>query len=455
MSIDKTSNTASPLIAPSLPQKQILNTWWPLAAGWLLMTVEVPMLAAFIARRADPEINLAAWGVAFPLVLLFGSPALALLATSTTFSKDWDSYRRLRRFVFAVIALLTGLHAAVAFTPLYNIVAQNILGVPDELFEPARTGLRIMTPFVAAIGIRRLNNGVLIRFGHSRAVTFSAVTRLTVDIVVLTIFQFLPDQTGIVLASVTFTAGVCGEAIYSILRVRPVLRSQLRGAPPPKEPLTLAPLLQFYTPLVMTIMIQVLIQPIVAAALSRLPNPISSLAVWPIVISMFSILTSSAHAYVEAIVVVLDEPNPLPSIYRFTAKLSLVLLGILFIFNATPLSEFWFRDVQALPENLVATARQSLWIMSLGPALAVLDAMLSGMLMNGRKTRHITESVVLSLLLSGALMVIGIYIGQWSGLTVCLLALVAGSFLRSGWLWRAARSMRQSIHLRDACRVTG
>lgn len=413
------------------------------------MTVETPMLAAFVARLPNPEINLAAWGIAFPIALLFGAPALALLATSTTFSKDWDSYRRLRRFALILIGLLVGLHGAVAFTPLYDIVANQILDVPEELFEPARMGLQILLPFVAAVGIRRLNNGVLIRFGYSRAVTLSAVTRLAVDTVVIVLFQFLPEVSGIVFASITFASGVCGEAIYSAIRVRPILRHQLQEAPPPEEPLTLSPLIQFYMPLVMTILIQVLIQPIVAAALSRLPNPIPSLAVWPVIIGMISILSSSAHAYVEAVVVVLDEPNPLPNIHRFTAKLSLILVGILLIFNATPLSEYWFREVQALPENLVTIARQSLWIMTLAPALAVADALSSGTLMSGRRTRRITESVVLSLLFSIVLMIIGIFIGRWSGLTVCLLALVIGGLLRSLWLWRSAAPVRHSIRLRD------
>lgn len=456
MSMRELDTTAppTPATAPvstvaSLPQKQILNTWWPLAAGWLLMTVEVPILAAFIARAAEPEINLAAWGVAFPVVLLFGAPALALLATSTTFSKDWDSFRKLRRFAIVFLALLTGLHALVAFTPLYYFVTERIYGVPTELLEPARTGLRIMVPFAAAIGIRRVNNGVLIRFGYTRAVTLSAVTRLSVDAIVIAIFQFLPEVSGIVFASVTFTAGVCGEAVYSTLRVRPVLRNQLRTASPPVEPLTLSSLLRFYTPLVMTILIQVLLQPIVVAALSRLPNPIPSLAVWPVLTSVVSVISSAGYAYVEAVVVLLDEPRALHSLYRFTTKLCVALFSILLIFNLTPLSAYWFREVQALPEELVQIARQGLWLMLLTPALTAVDSLLSGTLMSGRKTRQITEAVILSLSLAGALMTVGILLGRWPGLTVCLVALLSGALLRTSWLWRASRPVVHSIRLRD------
>jgi hypothetical protein len=414
------------------------------------MTVEGPLLAAFVARTANPEINLAAWGIAFTIVLLLGSPALALLPTSTIFSKDAPSFRKLRSFSLVLVATLTGLHAAIAFTPLYGILVKGLLGVPEELFEPARTGLRILLPFIAAVGLRRLSHGVLIRFGYSRSVTISSGIRLGIDGIALAIFQFFPGVEGIVLATATFTAGVCGEAIYSTLRVQPILRNQLSNARPAEKPLTIAPILDFFTPLVLTILVGVMVQPMVAAALSRMPNPVPSLAIWPIIIGMLTIFTSAAHAYVEVVVLLLDEPHSLRSFRHFTTKLGVALVGFLFLFNVTPISLYWFRDILALSEDLVVEARRSLWIMSLMPGLAVFDSLSSGTLMNGRRTREITLVIVLSLVFSFLLMIGGIALGNWSGLTVCLLALAAGGFLRSAMLWYAGKSVRQAILRRDA-----
>ena len=45
---------------PHLSQGRILRTWWPLAASWLLMGVELPILTAVVERMADGDINLAA-----------------------------------------------------------------------------------------------------------------------------------------------------------------------------------------------------------------------------------------------------------------------------------------------------------------------------------------------------------------------------------------------------------
>ena len=150
------------------------------------MGAELPALSAVVARLANPEINLAAYGgVVFPLALIVESPIIMLLAASTALSKDWDSYMKLRRFMMIAGATLTALHILVAFTPLYYLVVGTIIGAPQEIIEPARIGLMIMTPWTWSIAYRRFNQGLLIRFGHSQAVGIGTVIRLSADGLVL------------------------------------------------------------------------------------------------------------------------------------------------------------------------------------------------------------------------------------------------------------------------------
>jgi len=54
-----------------LSLSRIFKVWIPLAASWLLMGMELPILSAVVARLAEPEINLAAYGgIVFPLALI-------------------------------------------------------------------------------------------------------------------------------------------------------------------------------------------------------------------------------------------------------------------------------------------------------------------------------------------------------------------------------------------------
>src|SRR5512142_972670 len=167
----------------ALTYRQILKTWWPLAFSWLLMSVEIPMLSAVIARLPNPEINLAAYGgIVYPLSLIIEAPVIMLLAASVALSRHRQAYARIRRFMLAAGLLLTGLHALVAFTPLYYGVVEGLIGAPKEIVEPARIGLMLMLPWTGSIAYRRFQQGVLIRFGHSGSVGVGTLVRLSADI---------------------------------------------------------------------------------------------------------------------------------------------------------------------------------------------------------------------------------------------------------------------------------
>src|SRR5262245_45743446 len=115
-----------------LHSREVFASWWPLAASWLLMGLELPAVSAAMARLAEPRIHLAAYGgVVFPLALLIESPIVMLLAGSTALSRDWDSYRIVRRFMVRTSAALTAGHALIAFTPLYDLLVVRVLGVPE------------------------------------------------------------------------------------------------------------------------------------------------------------------------------------------------------------------------------------------------------------------------------------------------------------------------------------
>jgi len=237
----------------NLSMKHIFDTWWPLAASWMLMGAELPALSAVIARLEYPKINLAAYGgIVFPLALIIEAPIIMLLAASTALCKDFDSYRKLWRFMMVSGASLTVLHILIAFTPLYYIVAEDIIGAPAVIIEPARIGLMIMTPWTWSIAYRRFNQGVLIRFGHSKAVGMGTVVRLTADLLVLLVGYSIGTIPGIIVATSAVAAGVVSEAIYAGIVTRPVVNHELKKTPPPPEPLTLTTFLKFYICLLYT-----------------------------------------------------------------------------------------------------------------------------------------------------------------------------------------------------------
>jgi len=448
---DRVSGTAQ-AAGPSadVSMRCIIRTWWPLAASWLLMGLEGPAISAVIARLANPEINLAAYGgVVFPLALFIEAPIIMLLAASTALSTDWNSYRKLRTYMHTLSIGLSLLHVAIAFTPLYDFIVGRAIQAPTEIIEPARIGLMITLPWTWSIAYRRLNQGVLIRFGHSLAVGVGTLVRLCADGLVLAIGYLLGWVPGIVIAATVIVAGVLSEALYIGIRVRPVLHDQLKPAPGQQQPLTLRGFLRFYVPLSLTSLIFLTARPIISASISRMPGALESLAAWPVVTGLTFLLRSFGISYNEVVVALLDRPYSSPNLRRFTAVLSGLTTGALLIIAVTPVATFWFKGVSGLAPHLVALARISLWFALPLPALSVLQSWYQGVILHSRRTRGITEAVVIYLMITSVVLGIGIAWGAITGIYVGLVALSAGEFLRNGWLVWRSRPARRAVLTRD------
>ena len=437
-----------------LPTKRILQTWWPLAASWLLMGAELPAITAVIARLPNPVINLAAYGgVVFPLALIIEAPIIMLLAASTALCKDTASYNKVRRFMMVAGASLTLLHILIAFTPLYYVVVKGILGVPDVVVEPARIGLMIMTPWTWSIAYRRFNQGVLIRFNRSQTVGIGTVIRLSTDGLVLLAGYLIGTIPGIIVATSAVAAGVVSEAIYAGIAARPVINSDLRLTSPVKPELTWPAFFTFYIPLAMTSLLILLANPIGSAALSRMPDPLASLAAWPVVTGLVSMFRSAGTAFNEVVVALLDEPYSSHSLRRFATWLEGLSTLALLVIVATPLAPFYFQTISALSDNLAGMARVGTWLALPLPALSVLQSWYQGAILHGRRTGGIIEAVVVYLVASAVTLAAGVVWGQATGLYIGLASLSISTLMQTIWLWVRSQPVFNEIHQRDALEI--
>jgi hypothetical protein len=434
---------------------RVVSAWWPLALSWLVMAAEGPALSAVAARLPNPEVNLAAFGgVVYPLALIIEAPIIMLLSASTALSKDWDSYQKLKRFMMVMGGALTVAHVLVAFTPLYDLVVVQIIRPPAEIVEPSRLGLMIMVPWSWAIGYRRFKQGVLIRFGHSRAVGLGSLVRLTADGLVLAAGYLIGTIPGTAVAATALAVGVLSEAAFAGLRARSVIENELQEAPPVEEPLTFPSFVDFYTPLAMTSLLRLLAEPVSSAALSRMPRALDSLAVWSVVNGFVFLLRSLGMAYSEVVIALLDEPRSSRSLRRFMIGLTTVVtLGLLLV-AATPVSMVWFERVTGLRTELALFSRRALWIALLMPGINVLQSWYQGLLVFSRHTRAITEAVAIYLVISSGILIAGAALDLIPGLYVGLAAISIARLVQTLWLWHRSRPAMRCVERRDEVGVT-
>lgn len=425
---------------PDVDLPRVVRLWVPLAASWLMMAAEQPLMTAVVARMADQKVHLAAWGaVVFPIALVIEAPIIMLLAASTALCEDWASYRKVRRFMHASGAALTVLHVAVAFTPLYDLVTGGLLDTPPDVARAARPGLQLMTPWTWAIAYRRFQQGVLIRFEHGRAVTQGTLVRLAAVAGALTFGAAGTDWPGVVVGSFAIAAGVTAEALFAGIVVRPFVR-RLRSALPSSTPLDRRRFLGFYVPLAMTPLVVLCLQPLGAAAMGRMPAEIDSLAAWSPVWTLVFLPRSVGMAYNEVVVALVAERGAVRALRRFSVLLLAGTTGALLLVAATPLAGLWFEEVQGLAPDLAGIARVAAVVALPMPAYQVLQSWYQGALVKARRTAPVTEAVVLYGAIAGGLCWLGVRLGATAGIHWALGAFVVAGVCQTAWLWARSRT---------------
>ncbi len=413
------------------------------------------MISAVMARMDEPTINLAAFGgVVFPVSLIIEAPVLMLLSASTALSKDWASYQKIRQFMLGLGFSLTILHILLAFTPLFDVVIVGLISPPTEIIEPARIGLMVMLPWSWTVAYRRFNQGVLIRFGRSKAISVGALLRIGAN-AVTALAGWALGLPGVIVGTVAIIAGVIADAVYTGIVVRPVIEKQLKPAPTITPTLTWPNYLNFYWPLAVTSLMNLIIMPMGSAAVARMPEALNSLAVWPVLTGFLFMWRSIGFAYNEVVVAKLDEPGSYAALRRFTLLLiSFALLGLALV-AATPLSGLWFVSISGLNPDLSSLAQTGLWVALLWPPISILRNTFQGVLVNGRKTKSVTESVIVFFLVTGSLLFISTQLGRFPGLFLALVAFQFGYGSQAVWLWFRSRNYLAQIRGRDVDHLTG
>jgi hypothetical protein len=412
----------------------------------MLMGVEMPMFTAIVARMADPEVQLAAYGsLVLPLSLLVEAPIIMLLAASTALAKDWRDYKKLRRFSIVAACVLTAVHAAIAFTPIYDLLAVHIIDVPPPVVEPGRLGLQIMTPWTGAIALRRFQQGILVRFERSGAIGWGTAVRLLVNAGVLGAGYAYGGLSGIAVGSLGLAAGVIAEAVFIGIYVQPVLREHLKPKPAVGEPLTRGAFIRFYIPLALTPALALAVQPVAAGAISRMPDAMTSLAAWPAVMGIVFVLRSVGFAYNEVVVALIGRPEGPRALKIFAGLIAAVTTVVLFAVVATPLSQAVFGGLLGLDPELVRISRIALAFAGLMPAYTVTLHLFQGILVYTRRTRGVIEATGLYLAIVTTVLTIGAAWDAFPGIYYAFVSLTIGALVQTAWMGRRSRAALQEL----------
>jgi hypothetical protein len=421
--------------------RTILAFWLPLAATWLMMSIEGPYVAAIIARMPDAAFNLAAYGVAFSLAWLVESPIMMLLTASNRLVRDRQSYVALRRFTWTLNAGVTAVMMIGVVPSVFDLVTLRLMGLPPEIARLVHIATTILIPWPAAIGYRRFYQGILVRHGMTRRVAYGTVIRLTSMSATAAALALTTSMHGASIGASALAVGVLMEAAASRWMARHVVAAIVAGPDLVGDaPLGQRAILRFYYPLALTSIISLVTGPLLTFFMGRSRMPIESLAVLPVVQSLVFLFRSGGVAFQEVGVALSGRRHEHePEVGRASLLLAAAATAALAIMLFTPLEEVWLRQVSGLTPELAGFALTPARLLLLLPAMEYwLSFQRSRFILNGQ-TRVITVATACEV--GGIALVLYIGIGPlgMAGAVAGSIAQILGRLAANLFLLAAAR----------------
>lgn len=418
-----------------LSYKKIFYFWLPLAATWLMMSVEGPYLAALIARSPEPKFNLAAYGVAYSLALIIEAPIIMIMSASVALVRNEPSFKKLRNYTYSANVLLTFLMIILVIPNIFYFITENLIGLPAEVSRLTHIATIILIPWPGAIGYRRFYQGLLINNNLTRRVAYGTITRLSAMSLSALGLYIWGSFDGVIIGAVSLTIGVTMEAVASRLMVNQVIKKIKLTETPAKDSLTYKEISKFYYPLALTSLIGLGVQPLVTFFVGQSKMALESLAVLPVVTSFVFIFRALGLSYQEVIIALIGEKKEgFNLLLKFALILSGILVLLLGLFAFTPLADFWFKTVSGLSISLTDFARAPLMIMFFFPALTVLISIQRGVLVSAKNTKPITIATATEFLAIVISLFIFVYYMNLVGAVAATIAFVAGRLASNFYL---------------------
>jgi len=408
----------------------ITRLWYPLALTWLMMSVEGPFIVAVISRLSDPTPNLAAFSVAFAIAMLVESPIMMLLSAGAALGTSRPQYESLFRFASFLNIPLSLLMAFIGVPPVFTKLNQLFWNLPQSVAHLVQGAVWLLIPWPAAIGYRRLWQGILIARGQSKLVTAGTVVRLlSMGACALGLKAFLAWP-GAWVGAASLSAGVIGEMLAARFWAHRHLQRLPQRSTRPL--LGLVGLWHFYTPLLLTSVIHVALNPLLTFLMAKGREALPSLAVFPAVTSTVFLFSCLGVAYQE-VVIVLMGTRLRRWLLTYGVGIAVGATAGLGLIAWPAFSGWWLPQLYGLPAEISPLAQKGLLLSLITPFLVSLLAYHKGLFIHTGRTRLNLIAAILEVTLSlslTALLLFGLGLRALEG---ALLALVGSRLITLTW----------------------
>jgi len=430
-----------------LPKKKILLFWAPLAATWLMMSIEGPFLAAVIARLPFPKFNLAAYGVAFSFALIVEAPIIMLMSASTALVHNRHDYLTLRNYTLMLNGAITAIMIIGLIPPVFHFIAQDLIGLPVYVANLTHIASLLLLPWPAAIGFRRFYHGLLIRNNKTRLVAYGTMVRL-IFMASGALILYAVQIPGAYIGGAALSTGVVAESVFTRIAATGTIRKVLGNGKmrEDKKRLNFRSITTFYFPLALTSILALGVHPMVTFFMGKGKFPIESLAVLPVVNSLIFIFRSLGLSYQEVIIALLGmNKKNYENVKKFAVYLGIFISVCLALILFTPLLHVWFRTISGLSAELTAFAILPARILAILPLLTLLINFQRGLLVHTTETGPIKGASLLEVVMILFTLYLTVFFFGLPGAVAAAVSYVTGRFFGNAYLLPAQLRATEQI----------
>jgi hypothetical protein len=396
-------------------------------------------LNAGMARLPNATETLAAYGLAWGLVLLLMSPVAQSAPMSLVLAGNRRDFGTALRFVLGAALLLVLLQIALALTPLGRWIIDDLHRIGPRLGDPVRTVLLWSVPVIPIRGFALLLTGQLIRVKRTTVISYA--TGISIAVGIGLVFALLPvaaiKARPILLPIIAALGMVLTE--WSVLAVgfrRYVHLEEGEG----DGALGYRDIVSFVWPLAVMALVQEFSRPVISLFIARQSDGALALAILAVVYALgqwpfrwqneMRTLPATFHS---------EDPE-LHYTRRFMAFCGLLSVSISLILFWTPVRDVLLIRLIGVDPAFAAASYTPLKLFVAFSPVVAFRAWLHGLAYWKRQTRAMAPSGPVRLLAILAALVL-LPLAGLHGATLGVAALLAGFSAETATVWWGMRKM--------------
>lgn len=320
---------------------QLWWQWLPTSLGSSMLVLEIPVVAAAVARSGSSDRAIAALGIAVAVIVVVNGPALALAPLVVTLDGRY-ARRSIHRYAMAVGVAAT---VVVAVLGLYRPALVALFSLDAATTRDAGGALLALAPASLVVATRRYLHGRFIALGATGGIGVATGVRLIVSATFAWCTAPFVDS-GAAWGATALTLGACAEAGTLALRLRRAGRAEDSRADAPRAGARV--LGAAHLPMAAARMLNMIPQLITTIGIAHAATSLASLAAWPILYGLLSLFTGPMADY-ETVGTAALRRDPSDSV---PLRLGAVLVGVVTVAYGfvlfTPLHHLYLRHFSQL-----------------------------------------------------------------------------------------------------------